>query len=419
MAPDLRFILSERDVPTLLQAEVGLAGYKTIGLFMCMVDSRTELRQMLSDSFHLNPAEMNITAAEAQQRRVNQARMVDAWDTASKRQQEHDRLQAEQRASRLPLTLTRARHIDLRSRYERDHGRLNDRCWPCQSLVERRFEEVDEGEVRADQLTEVVSQEELVEDPIGAVIDKDGAIRLRRAPRNIPLPTSSEELRARVKVLGVTFELAKYQHSSRLWLATSSPQVWQDHLDYVLGDRIGAFLVKLGDQTVRAPWSIVLSYELQVRKTSCRFIMFQGMDLAASMLAARQCLETKEQFFSTPTSLSVSMARQQPAKRLWTETPPPGLALNDTNNYKKRQDKRRGKGKGKGKDTGKDTGKTPGKRAAAFPNTKTPDGRNICFNFQSNNCQVAGCRFVHVCAKCFASHAMVNCTASAGGANQP
>ena len=213
----------------------------------------------------------------------------------------------------------------------------------------------------------------------------------------------------------MTFELAKYQHSSRLWLATSSPQVWQDHLDYVLGDRIGAFLVKLGDQTVRAPWSIVLSYELQVRKTSCRFIMFQGMDLAASMLAARQCLETKEQFFSTPTSLSVSMARQQPAKRLWAETPPPGLALNDANISKKRHGKR-GKGKGKGKDTGK----APGKRAAAsFPNTKTPDGRSICFGFQTNNCQLgAGCRFVHVCARCFASHAMANCTASTGGANQ-
>ena len=92
MAPDLRFILSERDVPALLQAEVGLARYKTIGLFMCMVDSRAELRQMLTDSFNLNPAELNITPAEAQQRRVNQARMVDAWDTASKRQQEHDRL---------------------------------------------------------------------------------------------------------------------------------------------------------------------------------------------------------------------------------------------------------------------------------------------------------------------------------------
>ena len=196
LAPDLRFILSEREVPEALQAQLSLAGFRSIGLFNSMVDSRGDLRAMLIAEFGLNPAELNLAPGEALARRVNAARIVDAWDTSRKRQEEHDRVQAEQKASRLPLTLSRSQHINLRTRYERDHGRVADKAWPCQALKERRFEEVDEGEVRADPLSEVVSQEELIDDAVGAVIDRDGAIRLRRAPRSIALPSGSEELQS-------------------------------------------------------------------------------------------------------------------------------------------------------------------------------------------------------------------------------
>ena len=412
MAPDLQFILGEREVPLQLQAALSSAGFRSLGLFNSMVDSRAELRALLRADFDLDPAAVGLAAGVPLERRVNVARVVDAWDTSRKRQEEQDRSQAEQKASRLPMTLSRAQHINLRSRYERDFGRVGDKGWPCQALVERRFEEVDEGEVRADQLSEVVSQEELIDDPVGAVLDKDGAIRLRRAPRSVPQPATSVELWARVKVLGVTFQLAAYKHSSRLWLATASPQVWQLHLDYILGDKIGGFVVKMGEHSVRAPWQIILSYEYQVRKTACRLIMFDDMDLASAMLAAQRDLDTKEQFFSTPTALSVSLAKPLSTKRLWTDAPPVQTPFAKL--------KRDGKAAGKGDDGGKGKGKTKklkkkGSGKSNWPNNKTPDGRNICFKYQTGACSNTGCSFVHVCTQCFGPHPMSACPAAGGG----
>jgi len=411
VAPDLRFIWSDREVPLPVQAALATAGLRSIGLFTSAVDSRADLRTMLHADFALNPAEGGLAAGVALARRINVARIVDSWETARRRQEEADRVQAEQKASRLPMTLSRAQHINLRSRYEHDFGRQTDRAWPCQALVERRFEEVDEGECRADQLYDVVSVEELIDDPVGAVIDKDGAIRLRRAPRKVPQPTTSEELRARIKVLGVTFQLAAYKHSNRLWLATTAPTVWLEHLDYILGDKIGGFTVRMGDHVVKAPWSIVLTYEYQVRKTACRFIMFDNMDISTAMDAARRDIDTKEQHFSTPTALSVSLSKPASTKRLWPDAPPPDNPFSKVGKHAK-GDGHKGKGKGrKGKDS-------KGGKGKKFPNSKTPDGRNICFRYQENKCSNASCSFVHVCARCFGAHAMASCTAGvAGGGN--
>ena len=110
----------------------------------------------------------------------------------------------------------------LRMRYEAEFGRVSDKRYPCDALVEKRFEEVDEGEVRADPLTEAVSRDELQEDPVGAVVDRDGAIRLRKAPKSVPMPRNSEELRVKVRLLGITFTLARYKHAQRPWLGGAS-----------------------------------------------------------------------------------------------------------------------------------------------------------------------------------------------------
>ena len=64
--------------------------------------------------------------------------------------------------------------ISLRQRCEQDFGRVLDRTFPCQSLIERRLEEVEEGEVRADPLSDVASVEETSQE------DLMGSLFLRR-----------------------------------------------------------------------------------------------------------------------------------------------------------------------------------------------------------------------------------------------
>ena len=137
----------------------------------------------MASEFGLDPNEQGIGADEKMLRRANQARVIDAWDTAGKRQEETDRVQAEQKANRMGVTISKSVHVNMRQRYESDYGLVPDKGWPCQALVEQRFQEVEEGEVKADSLNHVVSMEDVLEDAIGAVLDRDGAIRLK-GPRS-------------------------------------------------------------------------------------------------------------------------------------------------------------------------------------------------------------------------------------------
>ena len=405
MAPDLRFVLSEREVTPELQAELSDQGFRSIGLFVSMVDTKAELRAYLQQTITGDPAENGITRDVAITRRMNAARLIDAWDACSKRQDESDRVHATQRASRLPLTMAGSQHIILRQRLENEYGRVEDAYYPCKSMVERRLEELEQGEVVAEDLTDCVSVAEAVEDVIGAVLDRDGATRPHKVTKKVSSPTNSEELRSRIKLLGISFQLASFKHSSRMWLKGMTPQVWLDHLEYILGDQIYGLKVEVMNSTIEAPWLVVMHYEHAVRKFAVRAMMFDNLSLADSMIAARKDGPTKERHFSTPVSMAASVSKQATQKRVPDEGEIPGRK-----NFKKLKGKGKGGKEGKGGKGGKE-GK--GGKGTHYPHTKTPDGRLICFRFQDGTCTSKKCNYVHVCAKCLAQHSMAECTAAA------
>ena len=192
VSAELQFMWSEREVPAELQATLATQGIKTLGVFGSIVDTREQLRDTLKLMLDIDPSEAGIAADIMIQRRVNLARIIDSWETARKRISERDRISAEQRASRLPITLERGQHVMLRQKFEAEHGRLKDHAFPCHAMVERRMEEIDEGEPKAELLSDVISVEEAVEDVVGAVIDKKGTWKTKKTTKSVALPTTSE-----------------------------------------------------------------------------------------------------------------------------------------------------------------------------------------------------------------------------------
>ena len=406
ISSDLRFIWTEREIPDADQEQLGNNGFTTLGLFQAAADDRAGIRAF-GISLYGNPAEANLGNDEKVQRTVKIARLVDSWQTAHSRVEEVTRVAAEQVASRMPRTISRANMISLRQRYETDFGRVLDRTFPCQSLVERRLEEVEEGEVKADPLSEVASVEETIqEDLMGAQLQKDGTFRFRRTAKSVSLPADSETLRLRVRMLGITFHLASYKHATRAWLRNSCPQIWLDHLEFILGDDIARFRHQVLDRIITPPWNIVLNYEYQVRKEACRRIMFEGDSLEEAMKKARRCPEVKERHFSTPTAMAAAVSR--PAQQVGNKR-----AFEELSGGKGSKGSKGSKGEG-GKGGGKDAGKGDKKPAVKVLHNKTPDGRNLCFRFQSNKCNSNKCHFVHVCSTCLAAgHGAISCSNSA------
>jgi hypothetical protein len=353
------------------------------------------------------------------QRRVNLARIIDSWETARKRISERDRISAEQKASRLPITLERGQHVMLRQKFEAEHGRLKDHAFPCHAMIERRMEEIDEGEPKAELLSEVISVEEAVEDVVGAVIDKEGTWKTKKTTKSVALPTTSEQLRSRLRLLGVSYTIAKYKHSTRQWLSTTSPTLWNDYCDWLLGDEIAGYKSLVQGTTIVPPWSVLMEFEHQYRKEVLRLVLYHSKDIATAFADTRNDAGLKLRYFSTPMAMHAALSskkrgsealdddeklkkKEWEKKKEWKETLWPG-------NKKQRGGDGKGKGKGnkgggaKSGDKGKDFFK------AKHKNSKTPDGRQICFRYQDDLCR-GKCNFVHVCSECLGAHPRCKCT---------
>ena len=391
---ELRFVLSEREVPADLQAMLAAEGYRTLGLFASMSDTKGELRLALQVApFSLNPAAAGITDADARSRRVNLARLVDAWSSAVHRVTEVEKRQAADRSEGAATTVPRSQLIALRIRYEDEAGRVDDRIFPSAALVEHRLDEVSEGMFEAEALSRIATVTNSEEDTFGAALDKDGAIRIRKQVKTLPLPADPEQLRGRLRTLGLSYCIAALKHINCRGLAGMKVGVFLDHADYILGADVHGMKIGATDRSV--PWTVTLTYEHEVRKLAAKLVNYSGRSMKDALEEARKSTECKERVFTSPLAMCIATGVSAAA-------PPQATAS---------------KGRGEPPRMG---GGTPrkehkDKKQRRFKHIKTPEGRAICFRFQSKGgCKNQKCRFVHCCADCLSTdHSADSCKATA------
>jgi hypothetical protein len=412
MSSDLAFILGENDVPLKLQVAIGSMGFKTLTLFAVMADDRAGIRANCATVLNLNHAEAHLTPAHVAKAILHTAQVCASWHSAMNRFTEAEKVAADSRAQRLPMIVPRALLISMRKKYELTNGKVNESTWPCASLIEKVLEEVEEGSFSALSLTEVISADKGSED-LMPILDLSQALKVRKMPKAIALPLTTEEFRTRMKTLAITYVLASYKHASRLWLKTSTMALWLEFTEHVLGDTVARYATQVEGQAVRASWETVLSYELNMRKLACKRVLYQDEDIATAVRFAMKDLETKEQWFITPTAFALSRpgARAMPPAGQQAPTTSPGNEANKRKReaWSERKDRRaEAKGGGKGKKGAKGLGKK--EQAAAYADLKTPEGRSICRNYQTDACTFKDkCRFVHVCSICYGEHPAAAC----------
>ena len=409
MAPDLAFLLDDRLVDSTTQKHLCDAGFSTIGVFALLADTRAEVRAMLKSApFSLDPdaTALEDDPTEKVRRRVAQARVIDAWETAQVRVEERRKAEATQRASGLPHALPVSVHIAFRRDYEAVYGRADDKAFPSDSLIDKRLQDIEQGDLQAETLDLVITKEEQSDGVMGAVFDADGTLRVKKGTQKVMLPGDAEALRRRIHVLGITWTVAKLSHPARGWLQSATPDVWREHLDHVLGDEVYGFKItsSSGDRSSRSSWKTLLAYEFQLRKEAIRMVNFESSDFKTAMVRARSSTELREKHFVTPCILDVVTAGANPYRAEpysyptpWQQ-PPAGKGAD------------KGKAKGKGKGKGKDKGKIKGKGAAGPRHGKTPDGKEICYAYNKEGCQQgAKCHRAHVCTKCYGQHPATAC----------
>lgn len=405
MAQDLRFLLSERGVAPAVIEQLEGTGIVSLSLFFLAADSKAEMRTFLrGPPFNLGTDEADILPAEKVRRTVTQAQILDAWVAAEARIRERTAVEATQRASSLPLTLPSGEHIGIRRRYEEIHGRVEDAAFPSEAVLDRRLQEVELNSLAAEPLTDVTSKAEGLDDPMTAIVDRDGSLRLKKGSSKVPLPPDSEALRRRFNLLAISYVVAREGNPSTAWLATATHTAWREHTEYVLGEKVYGLRIAGIDGHAGPEWSVVLAYDHAIRKEAVRQILYEGLHLQEALKRARTNTELRELTFVAPMMAAAFARARHPAPAAH------GPASKKAKKERSQSSGKAGKGAGKGGRAGKG-----GKGEKGSWHSKTADGRAICFAFNSASERCGGsCGRVHCCQICLGQHPAYKHTGPAG-----
>mgnify|MGYP007004416050 CR=1 FL=1 len=226
-----------------------------------------------------------------------------------------------------------------------------------------------------------------------------------------------------MKILGHLFMLCKLRYPSKRWLSDMQTRIFDIHADFFCGENVMGLQAKNEDGVVVSTpsFQLCLSYDYQVRKEMGKLIN-QGETLKVALDKALKDTTIRERFFTTPCALQVRSAfpapgsgnHWDPAQTLGSRGKSRGAGGFDGNSAtgKGQASKKQKKGKGKGGKGGSSKG---GKGVSAL----SPDGREICYAFNSEGCQAKNCHRIHCCRRCFGKHPMTSCTAAPAAAPSP
>jgi len=427
LEPDLSYLWDELEIPENVQANLAAREVRKLGVFAKVEATEDSFREWLRADLGLDPS-----ASVAD--RILVAKLSEAWEAARQRATTARKLEAEARVTGQTREMLKGVHLALRRACARSHGTVEDRRCPGRAYLEGRLEQLDDGELEAEPLSKVTTvalEQESVTSSTGAGVDvrKDGLLHVVKGKRTAPLPTGPEEYRAVMKVMGLHWEMVHLKGAGRAVLRDYTVQVFERHVDYILGDE--CLLIGVANPTMACgpTWDLLMKYELEVRKFAIRRVNEGGSTLAEAMEAARRSIEHRTSFFITPLAMPNSrVASARPAadsqgpKRSAEEA---GFQHDGSGAQPQGAKKKQGKAKGKGKDGAKGksldlkdfkslTPKAAYRAIRAAPDRfraklTGDDGVPRCHHFQMGSCARSDCRFAHVCMRCGGAHGILRC----------
>ena len=397
---DLKFLLSKENVSVVNQAKVYHIGIVNIQLFSTFVSDENDLRDFLKTNLELDPATDVIS-------RVQVAAFTCAWLSARVRREKQSEVDAEMQSRQMMKMLPKSDYLAMRVALEARFERFEDRMVPSRDYLERKLEDVESGEWRAEPLSEAASKEEMEPDVLTPVWDASGKLSVRKQSSSVPLPANPEELRRRLHIFGAAMIMLGLRHTNRPELQGINPNHIHKYLEYLLGEHCYGMVAKNADGHTIAtpPWGLIVAYEHAIRKKACSWLN-DGTHptFTQALMAATLDPVVKERNFTTPLALSAARSR-------------PDVLRSDDGD--KSKDKKKGSWKGSGKDSYKGKkGNGKGGKGGAKGASKTPEGRPICFRFNNakSKCTQKSCRFAHQCGFCFSkAHPSYQCPGKSKG----
>ena len=395
---DLKFLLDREGVDIELQVKLFFVGVSSVKQFAAFAEDKADLRKSLKVNFEVDP-DTDI------RERVEIAKILVAWDTARARALKMAEAEGEAQSRNVPKEVGASDHHAMRAAFELKYWDVDDMKVPGKTYIEKKLDEIEKDELRAEMLTEVISQREDDPDTLKTVWSVGGELKAVKVGSRVSLPATPEALRQRITLLGTAWIFIASHQTNRAYLAAITRQLFQEYLDYLLGEHVyGLGASDAHGNTVGAPsWDLVISYEHAIRSKAIQLVR-KGEVFRKALHRAWEDPLTKERNFTTP--LALEAVTRRPAAGHASLEPP-----------RKAQKAHRAKGKGSGEGKGSNSGGGKGgKRHKGLGGTSgcsksTPEGKYICYSFNGIvGCKISPCKFAHVCGKCFtAGVSMMEC----------
>ena len=116
---------------------------------------------------------------------------------------------------------------------------------PAQAQL--RLEQLEEGELSAESLTEVVAPVDVKDDNLELMLSTGGKLRTKKGKQEVPPPRDSEDFRHRYKTMAACWAMVKCRHPHRSFLKDLTEHMWRDHVDWLLGPKVRGFKIKSAD----------------------------------------------------------------------------------------------------------------------------------------------------------------------------
>ena len=399
MDSDLQFVMADSGVSLANQVAV-CRHYGSMRKFSAIADDRATLRTVCLHDFAIvqdNPVG-----------RAQTASVVSAWETARETIAKEIEIRAEAKILGQPRILqTHERQAMLRA-VEAAYGSMPESETPSNDYLSLKAEETETNEPVASPLDEIVSKKDSSNSAIQSTLDSSGHIRVTRTKNKSKMPGNTEEYRKAMKVEANAWLCMSSRYRAKPWLHGLTGASFSKFVEYILGDRV--YNIQLpstdGESSVRVrpEWSIVLSYEYKLRREVMKLIVNDGMSMHDALGHVTRDADLKESFFTTPLALRAAQAVESPHK-----FHKGGFKGDNPKGGYKGDFFKGGKGK-KGGKTKHNLPKDVAQKLQGLPLAwRTPDGRDLCFAWNTGSCK-GSCGRVHQCRVkgCYGDHQAID-----------
>ena len=421
MEHGLRVKLDEFSVPPELQAYLAKIGYSTVALFQSLATNHEGVERR-AKLFGLDPE-------KEVEEMILVSGLVGVWEDLRHLQQAFAKDRAEKKASGQMIPMKAGEYNHAKQTYEKRYKAKEDCDLPGSTIIELLEAGMESGDLKALRLSDLPSKEEvevqtrLKRDSSGVSVNiTTSGMQVSNPVRvKIPMPHDTEGVRHRLALHKSAVEFIKIRHPhNKIW-KTADSEMWEDHVNYVLGPEIYGYTIK-NDKgvVVKTPTlDLVMKFEEALRIKATIFMNEGGshnggvpQDIKAAMEAARKDNNLLQKEFLQKLmfqSGSRGSGREDPLEDDEEKTSKP-RGRGKKAKAAARKAGGSGGGAAKGKGRGKDkTMKQGGKRAGKL-NSKTPDLKPICYAYGSKEgCKKASCSMAHVCQICFGNHPHYAC----------